>query len=175
MRISNAEFENPEGLMPLRLTVGVMVFNKDGLVWLGRRFPKWLCDHSAHIWQMPQGGVEPFEPAHVAAEREVREETGITSLQLIDEFPGWLTSELPPELIGIALQGRYRGQRQKWYAARFLGTEREIDLDASGPQNREFESWRWAPIDSVAKLGAPHKRDIHETVVARFRKFATAT
>lgn len=172
MRIASTDFESVPGQMPLRLTVGVMIFNAAGKVWLGRRRPKWLADHSAKIWQMPQGGIETFEPANVAAEREVREETGITSLRLLDEYPDWLTSELPEELQGIALQGRYRGQRQKWFAARFVGSDQEIDLDANGSDKREFETWRWAPIESVAKLAAPHKRPMYESVVERFRPLA---
>ena len=93
-----------------------MLLNRDGLVWVGRRRPKWAGEGLAHIWQMPQGGIEKFEAPRIAALRELREETGVTRVEILAEHPEWLTYELPPELLGVALKGRYRGQRQKWFA-----------------------------------------------------------
>ena len=124
-----------------------MLLNAEGKVWVGRRKPKWAGDHAAHIWQMPQGGIEKFEPPRIAALRELREETGVTSVEIIGEHPDWLTYELPEALLGIALKGRYRGQRQKWFAMRFLGDDSEIDISARDGLKAEFESWRWAPIE----------------------------
>jgi putative (di)nucleoside polyphosphate hydrolase len=154
--------------LPIRACVGIMLLNRDGLVWVGRRKPKWAGDHAAHIWQMPQGGIEKFEPPRIAALRELREETGVTSVEVLAEHPEWLTYELPASLVGVALKGRYRGQRQKWFAMRFLGDDREIDISARDGLKAEFESWRWAPIDTVPKLIVPFKRDIYEAVTGAF-------
>ena len=157
------------GILPLRASVGIMLFNAQGQVWVGRRKPKWAGDHAAHIWQMPQGGIEKYEPPNLAALRELREETGITSVEVMAEHPEWLTYELPQSLLGIALKGRYRGQRQKWFAMRFLGNDREIDISARDGLKAEFESWRWAPMELVPKLIVPFKRGVYEAVVGEFR------
>lgn len=158
--------------LPLRSCVGIMLLNREGKVWVGRRRPKWAGDHSAQIWQMPQGGIEKFEPPRIAALRELREETGVTSVDIIAEHPDWLTYELPSELVGVALKGRYGGQRQKWFAMRFVGDDSEIDIVPKNGLKAEFESWRWAPIDLVPKLIVPFKRDVYEQVVAAFRPHA---
>jgi putative (di)nucleoside polyphosphate hydrolase len=156
------------GTLPFRACVGIMLFNAKGQVWLGRRRPKWAGDHVGHIWQMPQGGIEKFEPPRVAALRELREETSVTSVEIIGEYPEWLTYELPDALLGIALKGRYRGQRQKWFAMRFLGDDSEIDILPKNGLKAEFDTWRWAPIDLVPKLIIPFKRDVYEQVVSAF-------
>ena len=160
--------------LPLRACAGIMLLNAAGQVWVGRRKPKWAGDHAAHIWQMPQGGIEKYEPPHLAALRELREETGITSVEIIGEHPEWLTYELPESLIGIALKGRYRGQRQKWFAMRFKGDEREIDIAAKDGTKAEFERWRWAPMDMVPKLIVPFKRGVYEQVTGAFGHLAFA-
>jgi putative (di)nucleoside polyphosphate hydrolase len=160
--------------LPIRACVGIMLLNRDGKVWVGRRKPKWAGDHAAHIWQMPQGGIEKFEPPRIAALRELREETGVTSVEVLAEHPDWLTYELPDSLIGVALKGRYRGQRQKWFAMRFLGDDREIDISARDGLKAEFESWRWAPISIVPKLIVPFKRDVYEQVTGEFGHLAVA-
>lgn len=151
-----------------------MLLNAEGKVWVGRRRPKWTGDHSAHIWQMPQGGIEKFEPPRVAALRELREETGVTNVDIVGEHPEWLSYELPDNLLGVALKGRYRGQTQKWFAMRFLGDESEIDVSAKGGLKQEFETWRWAPIDLVPKLIIPYKRAVYEDIVRTFAHLATA-
>ena len=123
--------------LPYRPCVGIMLINRDGLVWVGRRLPKWVGDRSGYIWQMPQGGIAGGEPARTAALRELEEETAVRSVEIIAEAPGWLSYDLPTELLGVALKGRYRGQRQKWFAMRFLGEDREIDISAAQwPQGR---------------------------------------
>lgn len=159
--------------LPYRTSVGIMLFNAEGKVWVGRRRPKWLADHAARIWQMPQGGIEKFESTRIAAKRELREETGITSVEILAEHPEWLSYDLPDELVGIALKGRYRGQRQKWFAMRFTGDDGEIDVSPKHGLKAEFESWRWAPIDIVPKLIVPFKRPLYESVVSAFGHFAS--
>jgi putative (di)nucleoside polyphosphate hydrolase len=158
--------------LPYRTSVGIMLLNGEGKVWIGRRRPKWLADHSARIWQMPQGGIEKYESPRIAARRELREETGIANVEVLAEHPEWLTYELPDDLIGVALKGRYRGQRQKWFAMRFTGDEAEIDVASKNGVKAEFESWRWAPIDMVPKLIVPFKRPLYESVVSAFAHLA---
>ena len=155
--------------LPIRSCVGIMLLNAEGKVWVGRRKPKWCGEHAAQIWQMPQAGIEKYEPPRIAALRELREETGITSVDVVGEHPEWLTYELPPSLIGIALKGRYRGQRQKWFAMRFTGNDSEIDISTRDGLKAEFEAWRWAPINLVPKLIVPFKRDVYEQVTRAFQ------
>jgi putative (di)nucleoside polyphosphate hydrolase len=158
--------------LPFRTCVGIMLLNREGLVWVGRRRPKWAGDHQAYIWQMPQGGIEKFEAPRLAALRELREETGVTSAEVIGEHPEWLTYELPDSLLGIALKGRYRGQRQKWFAMRFLGDDSEIDILPKEGTKAEFDTWRWAPLETVPKLIVPFKREIYERVTGDFAHLA---
>ena len=123
--------------LPYRPCVGIMLINGDGLVWVGRRLPKWQGDRSAYIWQMPQGGITAGESAEAAALRELEEETAVRSVEVLAEAPGWLSYDLPNELLGIALKGRYRGQKQKWFAMRFTGEDSDIDISAAPrPQGR---------------------------------------
>ena len=170
---------NPSSLsqnaLPFRTCVGIMVLNRQGRVWVGRRRPKWAGDHTAQIWQMPQGGVEKFEPPRIAALRELREETGVSSVEIIAEHPDWLSYELPDSLLGIALKGRYRGQRQKWFAMRFLGDDAEIDIASKGGLKAEFEAWRWARIEVVPKLIVPFKREVYERITRDFSHLVDQT
>lgn len=159
--------------LPFRMCVGILLLNRAGQVWVGRRRPKWAADHTAKIWQMPQGGIEKHEPPRIAALRELREETGVTSVEVLEERDDWLSYELPDDLIGVALKGRYAGQNQKWFAMRFLGDDSEIDILPKLGAKAEFESWRWAPIDAVPKLIVPYKRALYERVVADFRHHAS--
>lgn len=147
-----------------RQNVGAAIFNARGLVFLGRRAG---LQGAAHVWQMPQGGIDPGEDPRAAVLREVAEETGITSAQIIAEHGEWLQYDLPPELLGRVLGGRYRGQRQRWFALRFIGPDSEIRLDAHGTP--EFDQWRWARLAEVAELAVPFKRDVYAAVAASFK------
>ncbi len=158
--------------LPYRPCVGIMLLNAQGRVWVGRRTPKWLARRAAPIWQMPQGGIDPGESPARAAARDLEEETGITSAQIIGEIPDWLSYELPEELLGIALKGRYRGQRQRWFAMRFTGTDKEIDIGGRRGLRAEFNAWRWVDIDVLPSLIVPFKRETYRTVVREFEHFA---
>lgn len=158
--------------LPFRTGVGIMLINRDGLVWVGRRRPKWAGNGQAHIWQMPQGGIEKFEAPRIAALRELREETGVTHVEMLAEHPEWLSYELPHHLLGVALKGRYRGQRQKWFAMRFLGEDSDIDIAAKAETKAEFDMWRWAPMETLPELIVPFKRGIYERVTTDFAYLA---
>jgi putative (di)nucleoside polyphosphate hydrolase len=154
--------------LPYRPCVGIMLINARGLVWVGRRRPKWAGEGSDYIWQMPQGGITPGEDAHAAALRELEEETGVVSVELIAEAPDWFSYDLPDELLGVALKGRYCGQRQKWFAMRFHGDDTEIDIGPRGGHKAEFDGWRWAPVAELPQLTVPFKRQVYCDVVAAF-------
>ena len=157
--------------LPYRPCVGIMLINRDGLVWVGRRRPKWAVGGSAHIWQMPQGGITSGEAERAAALRELEEETAVTSVELLAEAPGWLSYDLPDELLGIALKGRYRGQRQKWFAMRFTGNAAEIDIAPRGGHKAEFDAWRWADVSELPHLTVPFKRQVYADVLREFARY----
>ena len=157
--------------LPYRPCVGIMLINRDGRVWVGRRRPKWADGRSPYIWQMPQGGIASGEAELHAAHRELEEETGVTSVELLAEAPGWLSYDLPDELLGVALKGRYRGQRQKWFAMRFTGRDSEIDIAARGGHKAEFDDWRWEEAADLPDLIVSFKRHIYRDVVREFIHF----
>lgn len=152
--------------LPYRRSVGAMVFNAQGLVFVGRR----IFVEVGESWQMPQGGVDEGEDLHAAVLRELAEETGIKSVRVESEAAEWFQYDLPRAEIGRALKGKFRGQRQKWFALRFSGAESEIDLGAHG--HPEFDAWRWVEIDELVKLIVPFKREVYGKVVEVFRAFA---
>ncbi len=153
--------------LPYRPCVGAMLLNARGHAFIGRRIDR--DENGGESWQMPQGGVDEGEDVRRAALRELREETGVTSAEIIAETSDWLTYDLPPELIGVALKGRYRGQRQKWFALHFFGTDDEIDLAAHHP---EFDAWRWAKLDELPELIVPFKRPVYVELVHAFAPVA---
>jgi len=162
--------------LPLRACVGVVLFNAEGLVWVGRHTPKWArqraTDSSDGYWQLPQGGIEPLEPSRESAFRELWEETGVRSASLIGEIPGWLTYELPQDLLGVALKGKYAGHRLRWYAMRFEGDDSEIDIGPKGSMKSEFDMWRWMPLAEVPGLVMDFRRPVYEEVAREFARFA---
>jgi len=142
----------------------MMLFNKDGLIFAGQRL-----DQRVEAWQMPQGGIDENEDPRRAALRELEEEIGTSNVAFLREHPDWLHYDLPEHLIGVALDGRYRGQMQKWFALRFLGEDSEIDLDT---RHKEFSDWKWVTPDELLSLIVPFKRDIYGKVIAAFRDLA---
>jgi putative (di)nucleoside polyphosphate hydrolase len=159
--------------LPYRPCVGMMVFNKKGRVFIGRRIdgPEHVDD--AHAWQMPQGGVDPKEDPWPAALRELYEETNITSVEKLAESKEWYSYDIPREIAGKAWKGKYRGQTQKWYVLRFTGKESEIDVkNPAGGHKPEFVEWRWEKIEHLPELVVSFKRKVYEQVVDEFRGFA---
>lgn len=159
--------------MPYRDCVGVAVFNRKGEVFVARRRSAAPNEGSAALaapWQMPQGGIDEGEDPLRAALREVHEETNMSSVSLLAEAPEWIYYDLPDEALGIALKGRYRGQRQRWFAFAFHGEDSEIDVHTpgNGSFEAEFDDWRWEKLSRTPALIVPFKRDAYEKVVAAF-------
>jgi putative (di)nucleoside polyphosphate hydrolase len=161
---------------PYRANVGIALFNAAGLVLIGRRFR----DDGPEIvlpgleWQMPQGGVDEGEELHSAALRELWEETNVKAANYLGET-GWLAYEFPPYDGPPHRLSRFRGQRQKWFALRFTGDEREIDpLTPRNGQPAEFDAWRWERLDHVADLVVPFRREVYRAVADAFATFAAA-
>jgi putative (di)nucleoside polyphosphate hydrolase len=154
--------------LPYRLNVGAALFNRHGQVFIGRRAD--IPDRIANVWQMPQGGIDPGEDPRTAIFRELAEEIGTDRAEILAEHPAWLDYDLPPDLVGTLFGGRYRGQRQRWFALRFLGDESDIRLDAH--THPEFVAWRWADLAELPLLCVPFKRATYETVARDFAKFA---
>jgi putative (di)nucleoside polyphosphate hydrolase len=149
-----------------------MVLNRDGLAFIGRRLDGPEHVDATHVWQMPQGGIDPGEEPYPAALRELQEETNIRSVERLGEIAEWLNYDIPREIVGQAWKGRYRGQTQKWYALRFTGHESEIDIvHPAGGHKPEFAEWRWEPIQNLPNLVVPFKRSTYERVVKEFARF----
>lgn len=148
--------------LPYRAGVGVMLANRAGSVFVGQRF-----DSSVEAWQMPQGGIDPGEDPWTAALRELGEETGVSPhlVEKIAEIPDWLCYDLPLELRGGIWKGRYRGQRQKWYALRFLGSDADVNIATA---HAEFRAWKWAAPATLPDLIVPFKRQLYSDLVTRF-------
>jgi putative (di)nucleoside polyphosphate hydrolase len=148
--------------LPYRPGVGVMLADARGLVFVGQRF-----DSVVEAWQMPQGGIDEGEDPEAAALRELEEETGIgpAHVTILGATRDWLHYDLPPELSGRIWGGRYRGQRQKWFACRFTGTDADVDLAAHGDK-AEFKAWKWAAVDELGALIVPFKRALYRDLVA---------
>ena len=151
--------------LPYRPCVGMMIFNARGEVFAGRRI-----DQSLEAWQMPQGGIDQGETPREAALRELGEEIGTSNVAFLREYPEWIPYDLPDHLLGVAWEGRYRGQRLRWFAVRLIGPDSQINLKTP---HQEFSEWRWVGIDELLALAVPFKRETYERVIAAFRDLAT--
>lgn len=154
--------------LPYRPCVGMLVLNRDGLAFVGRRVDGPEHIDLSHAWQMPQGGVDPGEDPWQAALRELYEETGIRSVERLGEIRDWLNYDIPRALVGEAWSGKYRGQTQKWFALRFTGDDDEIDIATPPGPEPEFQAWRWEKLDKLPELVVPFKRAVYERVVQEF-------
>lgn len=146
--------------LPYRPNVGILLLNREGLIFAGRR-----VDQTVESWQMPQGGIDEGETPLIAALREMKEETGTDKAVVIRENDRWLTYDLPDHLIGVALHGKFRGQKQKWVALRFTGLDSDIAIHTAEP---EFDQWKWVAAEALLDLIVPFKRDIYREVFVDF-------
>ncbi len=140
--------------LPLRTGVGIIVLNKNNKVFVAKRI-----DNAKNFWQMPQGGVDEGEDFLKAAYRELEEETNIKNVELIKEFNGTITYELPDRLLGIIWKGKYKGQKQKWFLMRFTGEEKEINIKTKNP---EFLDWKWIELDQITEAVVDFKLHVYK-------------
>ena len=157
-----------------RLCVGIVLFNKEGKVFIGRRFNGIENSDPNHQWQLPQGGIDPGEEPRMAAARELFEETNITTIKFLGEADEWFQYDLPEDISTKSWQGKYKGQKQKWFAYLFEGLESEIDVNnpANGRYKAEFKEWRWEKFENIPQLVIPFKRQVYESVYAAFAHHA---
>jgi putative (di)nucleoside polyphosphate hydrolase len=140
--------------LPLRIGVGIILLNHENKVFVGKRI-----DNPKNLWQMPQGGVNQNENFSQAAKRELEEETGIKSIELVKELNGWLGYDLPENLLGKVLEGKYRGQKQKWFIMKFVGKDNEINVKTKNP---EFLDWKWIEVSKLPSIAVSFKIDLYK-------------
>lgn len=146
--------------LPYRPGVGIMLINREHKVFVAQRI-----DSPVPAWQMPQGGINEGEAPRDAALRELGEEIGTRKAEIIGESRGWLTYDLPQDLVPKVWSGRYRGQSQKWFLLRFLGGDGDIRIDTAAP---EFSAWRWAAPETLAEIIIPFKQQLYREILAEF-------
>tara|TARA_Y100001970_G_scaffold283709_1_gene399585 strand:- start:1096 stop:1566 length:471 start_codon:yes stop_codon:yes gene_type:complete len=151
-----------KNILPLRTGVGVVVLNKKNQVFVGKR-----KDNPKKHWQMPQGGVDQGETYLDAMKRELSEETSIKNIEILKEVNGWTEYELPDYLLGKIWKGKYRGQKQKWFIVRFLGTDKEINLKTNHP---EFIDWKWIETQDLPSVIVHFKKKLYENLLPEIRK-----
>ncbi len=150
-----------------RPNVGVVLFNREGLVWMGHRPDA----GSAHDWQFPQGGIDAGEDHEAAARRELQEETGVTSVSLLGRTREWIAYDFPADVLANRKRARgFKGQKQVWFAYRFEGEDTEVNLHAH--HEIEFDRWRWTTLAEAPSVVASFKRKAYDQVVATFSRFA---
>ena len=142
--------------LPLRLGVGIVLLNSENKIFVGKRI-----DNPVNSWQMPQGGVDKNENLLNAAFRELREETGVENVKLIKEIDTWLTYDLPKNLLGKLWNGKYRGQRQRWFVMRFIGKDEEVNVKT---KNAEFKEWKWIAVDQLTNVVVDFKLQIYKKI-----------
>ena len=140
--------------LPLRIGVGIILLNHENKVFVGKRI-----DNPKNFWQMPQGGINQNENFLQAAKRELEEETGIKSIELVKELNGWLGYDLPENLLGKVLEGKYRGQKQKWFIMKFVGKDNEINVKTKNP---EFLDWKWIEVSKLPSIAVSFKIDLYK-------------
>ncbi len=149
--------------LPMRSGVGIIILNDENKVFVGKR-----KDNPSDKWQMPQGGVDKNEDFTSAIKRELLEETSIKSIQILKEIEGFFEYELPKNLIGIIWKGRFRGQKQKWFIAKFLGEESEINIKTKHP---EFIQWKWISPEELPEVIVDFKKDLYLKLLRELKKF----
>jgi len=142
--------------LPLRLGVGIALLNKENKIFVGKRI-----DNPKNFWQMPQGGIDGNENYLQAAKRELLEETGIKNVKVNKELNYWLEYNLPKNLLGKIWNGKYRGQKQKWFIMKFLGNDKEININTKNP---EFLEWKWVEISDLPKVAVDFKKEIYNKI-----------
>ena len=159
---ADAGAQTGPGGLPYRPCAGVVLLNDRGLVFAGQRLDM------PGAWQMPQGGIDKGETPREAALRELTEETGVAPdlVEVLAETPGWVTYDLPPDMVGRVWKGRYGGQRQKWLCLRFLGRDQDIRIDTDHP---EFDRWQWMGAEDLLASIVPFKRAVYAEVLDAFR------
>ncbi len=154
---------------PYRPNVGAVLFNSGGLVFVARRAGFKAAEGARGGWQLPQGGIDPGEDPRVAVLRELAEEIGTDRAEIIGEHPEWLSYDFPPQIVA-PLGGHYRGQRQRWFALRFTGTDADVRLDRD--PHPEFDAWRWVRLAELPLLAVDFKRAVYEVLASSFARFA---
>ena len=142
--------------LPLRIGVGIILLNRKNNIFVGKRI-----DNPQNSWQMPQGGVDQNEDFLQAAKRELKEETGVKSIKLIKELDGWFKYDLPEYLLGKLWEGKYRGQKQKWFVMKFIGKSSEINVKTKNP---EFFEWKWIELSKLPNVAVHFKVDIYRKI-----------